>query len=357
MIRYAVRAFGRADDRAPLPDNLSGGAHALDGLIQILVQRIAGVGSDNNVKRFIHRVHCRLLDKPAAFAMRDDHVAGKNAGNLFLAVQRHVQHKVGFDHQAVLRRRILQDISLDNPPGAERMTNHLGVVEIENRVDAGHTGIDALGSAGKPGKEVRLDEAGHNFEFRFHIGLVEKHFRAVTIPADTDQFGVIECIVVFDPHRIDDLPAKHGDQLVLGVGAVAAQAIDDDKVLTRHVAEFFENPGHQFMIWRRTGDVRNHDGDSISAVNHVFERRRPHRIPHCRHHSRLVIGQRRQMTRFDHHSRFGDFNGQTAFPIGQFNFFHVKSSLPGQTLPITFNRLQPGLSLAYRSLCFPAVYS
>ena len=50
VVRQAVPALRRADDRAARPHDLGGGRHALHGLVEVLVERIAAVGRDHDVE-------------------------------------------------------------------------------------------------------------------------------------------------------------------------------------------------------------------------------------------------------------------------------------------------------------------
>ena len=213
--------------------------------------------------------------------MRGDHITGNYAGNLLFTVQRHIQHKVRLGHQTVLGGRILQNVAFNHAPSTERMTDHLGIVKIENRLDSSDSRIDSLGPAREAGKKMRLDETGHNLEFCFHIGFVEINFRAVTITAHTHQFCIVERIMVFDPHRIDDVPAEHAGQFLLRIRPMRPQTVDDDKILAWYMIQFFHDPGHQFMIRRRARDVGDYDRHRIVFANHAFQRRRSLRVPHC----------------------------------------------------------------------------
>ena len=99
--------------------------------------------------------------------------------------------------------------------------------------------------------------------------------------------------MVFDPHRIDDVPAEHAGQFLLRIRSMRPQTVDDDKILARYMIQFFHDPGHQFMIRRRARDVGDYDRHRIVFANHAFQRRRSLWVPHCGYDSRLIIGQRR----------------------------------------------------------------
>ncbi len=55
--RKAVAALGRADDRAARAHDLRRGRHALDGLVEVLVEREARVGRQHDVERARHGAH------------------------------------------------------------------------------------------------------------------------------------------------------------------------------------------------------------------------------------------------------------------------------------------------------------
>ena len=222
MVGDTVRAFGGADDGSPLAYDLGGGAETFHSLIQILIQGIAGVGGNDNIKRLINGIHGAFFDELAADAMSLDHVTGKDVGDFLIAVEGHIQHKMRFGHQAVLRCRILEDVALDEAPGAVGVTDHLGIVKIKYRLNPGNARLDSFGTAGKSGEKVGFDKAGDDFEGGVDIGLVEKYIRALRVSAHMHQFFIIKGVVVFDGDGVNHFLTQHENQFVPGVGPVGA---------------------------------------------------------------------------------------------------------------------------------------
>ena len=90
----AVVAAGGHDHLAVVGDNLGGGAHPLDRLVEVLVQREAAVGGDHQREAPVDRGHGRLLHVAAALLVRADHVAAEEAADLALVIERDVHQKV-----------------------------------------------------------------------------------------------------------------------------------------------------------------------------------------------------------------------------------------------------------------------
>ena len=91
--RDAVAAFTGQDERAARLEDARAGAHALDALIQVLIERIAAVGGDDDVKGRVELLHRRLPDEFAAGLVGREQVAGEDAGDLPLLVQGHVEQE------------------------------------------------------------------------------------------------------------------------------------------------------------------------------------------------------------------------------------------------------------------------
>ena len=72
VLGKAVVAPGRGKDEAALFDNLRRGGHALHGLVQVLVERVAAVGRHDNRVRAIAANHRRRFRERASFHVGRD---------------------------------------------------------------------------------------------------------------------------------------------------------------------------------------------------------------------------------------------------------------------------------------------
>ena len=134
--------------------------------------------------------------------MGSDHVTGKHIGDIFIAIQRNVQHEIRSCHHAVLGRCILHYVSIQDAPCRVRMANHESVMEIQNGIDSGYTGINPFRTTGKACIEMGLNKSGDNFEGTLDIGFVEKYFRLVTIAANMTKLALVKCVVVLHSYAI-----------------------------------------------------------------------------------------------------------------------------------------------------------
>src|SRR5262245_7321968 len=98
MVRNAVTTFGSADDGAAGFHDLRRSGHSLDGLIEVLIQRVAGVRRHDDIEWLIYASHGILTSQLARCCMFLKKFTGKSGSNQLVAIERDVEGKVHAGH-------------------------------------------------------------------------------------------------------------------------------------------------------------------------------------------------------------------------------------------------------------------
>ena len=158
LAAMAVVAGGNHDDDTALLAVGLGSSHPLYGLIDILVQRIAAIGSNYNIRRICLDLR-HLQHKLAACHMSLLAVPGKSPDYLLLRINHHIQNErqlrlLGSVEHITMNRIVLQDAR----PGI-RAGNELAAMICHNGSGRGNARQDALSAAGEARKEMGLNKA------------------------------------------------------------------------------------------------------------------------------------------------------------------------------------------------------
>ena len=232
--REAVAALGRAHDRAARAHDLRGGRHALDRLVEVLVEREAGVGRQHDVERARHRAHRGLPHDGAGRLVHREQLAAEGVRDALLTVQHDVEREVRARRGGDRAHVVVHRIAVRDPPARIRMADAGGVVERQRRLEAGEARRDELGAAGEAREEVRLDEAGRDADVGPRPFAVQPHRHIGAEAAHPRQRRPVARIVIDDPDRREHLVAEHRAQLLVGVAAVRSRGDEDDDVLEAH---------------------------------------------------------------------------------------------------------------------------
>ncbi len=73
--------------------DLVGSAHAFHRLVQVLVKGITTIGGNHDIVGLVHCTHGILFHKGATLCMSRKHIASKDAGDLALDIEGHVQQE------------------------------------------------------------------------------------------------------------------------------------------------------------------------------------------------------------------------------------------------------------------------
>ena len=158
LATVTVGATGDIDDHAALGKCGLGSAHALHGLVDVLVERVTAVGGDGNLA--LDGLNAgEALHELAAGLVRLVNVAGKGADDLVLAVEHHVKHKGKVSHLGS-GKHVLAHMVVAQVAGTRvRIVHKLTVVVVHDGLVASDTGQHGLTATRETGKEMRLNEA------------------------------------------------------------------------------------------------------------------------------------------------------------------------------------------------------
>ena len=124
MFGDAIPALGRDDDCTTWTDDLRGGAHAFDRLVEVQIQRVARIGSDHDVEWLADWDHSGLAHELAAGRVRQVDVTGKHAGNGFLTVEGDVEQEQWFEMPGHLADFLPNRVSAGDAPGCVGVGDH-----------------------------------------------------------------------------------------------------------------------------------------------------------------------------------------------------------------------------------------
>jgi hypothetical protein len=273
----AVAALGGADDRAALLDDRGRRGHALDRLVEVLVERVAGVARDHDVEGLGHRAHGRGARRGARGRVHGPQLARERRDDALLAVEDHVEREVGRARGGDRTDVVVHRVALDAPPRRRGMADASGVVEHEHRVEPREPGRHHLGAAAEAGEEVRLDEAGGDPHVGLHPLAVEPHGHALAVLAEVLQAPRVARVVVDDPHAVRHLGAEHRPDLLVGVAAVGARGHEHGHVVERdHALELLEHGGDHEVARLGARAVAHGDGHAPAAAGGVAQSRPGH---------------------------------------------------------------------------------
>ncbi len=215
VIREAVSTFRGADDRAAGPDDLGGGRHALDRLVEVLVEGVAAVRRHDDVEWTVDRLHGLAPRLLAGRGVHGQDLAAERPGDPLLVVEQHVQGEIDPGRRRNRPYGVMDRIALDDAPCGPWIADPPRVVELERGREAGQPRGDHLGTTAEAREEMWLDEAGRDPQVRRHPFPVEEDGNVSDHP-HVDLPTVIASVVVLDPPPGQHVIPQH--RPTLGVG-------------------------------------------------------------------------------------------------------------------------------------------
>ena len=222
----AVGAGGSDHDGAAVDHHPLRRGHPLHGLVEVAVQRIAGVGGQDHVETSRHSLDGRVLDEVARGAMTVGERAGEHRCQLASVVDGDVERQGG---RCQGRRRpdeVVDRVSLRDEPGGPRVGDACRAVRIEDGLGGGQAGADTLGASAESGEEMRLDEAGEDADVGIQVARVDEDPGAVH--HTHRDVGVVVGPVVVDGVAGDDVVTDEFGHLLgrgLAVGTGGAEQL------------------------------------------------------------------------------------------------------------------------------------
>ena len=299
VLREAVGAARGDDDGASGLDDLVGRAQALDRLVEVEVERVAGIRRDDDVEGAGDGDHGRALDEGAAGVVGPVEIAGEDAGHGLVAVEGHVEEERAAGLAGDLAHFLPDGVAVGDAPDGLGVPDHPGVVVAEDGALAGHARHDGLAAAGESGEEVGLDETGQDLEVAAHELGVDPGLVAFGGHADADLCGRIEGFVLDDAAALEDGIPHHRPELGLGVGPMRAQSVEERHFDAGDGVKDFEDGPEEERMGRRTGDVAEDDADARSRADDLPQGQRTHGRFEGRPDGGRRVGQGRNEFRLD----------------------------------------------------------
>ena len=91
MIGQAIFTGGSDDDGSALANDLAGGAHPFDRLVQVLVEGEAAVGGDDDVVWLFYSDHGLLAHEFTTCFVCLQEIAGEYGRDIFVFIQRDIE--------------------------------------------------------------------------------------------------------------------------------------------------------------------------------------------------------------------------------------------------------------------------
>ncbi len=255
----AVLAGGHHDDDASRAAAGLGGRHALDGLIDVLVKRIAAIGGDDDIGG--RGRHPAMVGEPVAGGlMGQPEMPGHGAHDVLLAIQDDIDDK-GQSGDFGRMEHVEMDRIVAQVPGARvRRCDEFGAMVCHDGFAGGDTRQDAFPPAGESGEEMGLDEALGDNQFGFHHTPVQDQPAAGRQAADFHERIRVIGVMDDDFLAAENLLAEFLGEFAMGCLAVAARCDEDGDVDVRlSAAQPFEDLRHDDAAWHGAGMVAGDD--------------------------------------------------------------------------------------------------
>ena len=168
MRRQSVAALGGADDGAAWRDDLRSRRQTLHRLIEVLVERVAGVRREHHVERRFDRLHGVVFGRRTSEPVLFEEIAREDRCNPLPPIQRHVDRKVHAGHPRNLTHIVMNGIAFGDAPRGVRVADALRIVEHEHGREARQSRRHHLRPAAEAGEKMRLHEARGDANIRIH---------------------------------------------------------------------------------------------------------------------------------------------------------------------------------------------
>ena len=242
-----------------------GAGDPLDGLVQVAVQRRAGVRRDDEVERRVQRLHAVTREEAAPRQVGLHRVAGKDPGDALARVQGDVDEEIGSGHGEDLETRLVEGIALQLAVFASGVGHHPGPVHVLERLDRGDAREDRLSSARVPGPHVGLDEPREDLEIRVHVAPVHERRHRSADPAHLHHLFPSLGEVVDHPVRPGDLRRHQTIDLLVRRRPMDARGDQDQDLLARNAGGIQDGKdrGKEDGVRNRTRYVAHDDAGAL----------------------------------------------------------------------------------------------
>ena len=272
VVGDAVAALCGADDRSSRFYNFRCGGHALDRLVEVLIEGITRVRRQDHVKGGIDGLHGIGLRPLACSGMFVEELPRERGRNFLSAVERDVHGEIDARHRRDLPNVIVNGVSFGDAPRCIGMSDAARVMEVEHRFQSRQTRCDHLGSTAESREEVRFDKTCRDLEVRFQPSPVQKHRDAVLCFSGVDQGRVVPGIVTDDAIIRRDFRPEHLDKFVPSVGPMGSRGYEERDVFGPDSGHFGKQCFQHQSPRLRPRDVADGNTDLLSRLNQFRKR-------------------------------------------------------------------------------------
>ena len=278
LATVTVGTTGDVDDHAALGKRGLGSAHALHGLVDVLVERVAAVGGDGDLA--LDGLNAgKALHELAAGLVRLVDVAGKGADDLVLAIEHHVEHKGKVSHLGG-GEHVLTHVVVAQVAGTRvGIVHKLTVVVVHDGLVAGDARQDGLAATRETGKEVRLNKALGKQQIAIGRNLVDDALATRRQGADLFHHAVVSRDVHNDFLVGNDLLAVLVDELLVRRRTMHTRSNQNANArLRRSGMDVMQQNRHRHTRGNGTRMIGANDDNILLASTKLLERRRAVRV-------------------------------------------------------------------------------
>ena len=278
LATVTVGTAGDVDDYTALGKRSLGRAHALHGLVDVLVERVAAVGGDGDLA--LNGLNAgKALHELTAGLVRLVNVAGKGADDLVLAVEHHVKHKGKVSHLGG-SKHVLAYVVVAQVAGTRVGIIHkLTVVVVHDGLVAGDARQDGLAATRETGKEVRLNKALGKQQIAIGGNLVDDALATGRQGADLFHHAVVSRDVHNDFLVGNDLLAVLVDELLVRRRTMHTRSNQNANArLGRSGMDVIQQNRHRHTRGNGARMIGANDDNILLASTKLLERRRGIRI-------------------------------------------------------------------------------
>ena len=268
VVGEAVTAFGGADDRAALRDDLRGGRHALHGLVEVLVERVAGVRGDDDVVARRERAHRHAFRGARRRRRASANSSPPKACTIRCSPSRMTSREKSTPVAAAMARTSswigLPSVIPQRAGGARCARASWSVRTVSSPARPGAT---IFGPPREAGEEVRLDEAGRDPDVGLDPAPVQPD-RDVGAEAPTQTSDASSrASWLTTPTAASTSSPNIAAQLLRGVPAMGAGGDEHDDVLeTDDAVELLQDRRDDDLARLGPGAVAGADRDRLARV-------------------------------------------------------------------------------------------
>ena len=205
--------------------------------------------------------------------MSGQEIAGKDAGDLALFVERDVEEKTEAHPQRDVADFLPQWIAFSDSKGGAWIADVRRAVIAQHGLQARAAGHDSLRPAAEAGKEMRFDESGDNADVGLHQAPIDQRRSAVARRAQLNQgFGILRLVIQRAVIRHDS-GREQRLQLRNRVRTVRAELVQQGEVFAAcYVLQVFQKPGNDAVVRGGSCDISEGDADPVGQFDKFAER-------------------------------------------------------------------------------------